>query len=67
MWKPFIDNIEPIIRCSITMWQGAVLPTQELGMLSNAAFLPHNPKSGTAPQTWHDDDDDDDVHLIIYC
>ena len=75
MWKPFIDNFEPIFRFSITMWQGAVLPTQELRMLSNSTFLPHTPKSGTATQTWHhdhdyyyyyyyccccDDDDDDD-------
>ena len=50
------------------MWQGAMLPTQELKMLSTLAFLPHVPKARYYTSHLHDDDDDDDdVHLIIYC
>jgi hypothetical protein len=40
MLRLFIDNIEPIFWVSVTMCQGAVLPTEELGIFSTLAFLP---------------------------
>jgi hypothetical protein len=49
MLRLFIDNVKPIFWVSVTMCQGVVLPTEELGIFSTLAFLPHMlPNPGTS-------------------